>query len=185
MSRICRQPIQVPQGVTVSVNNGIVTARGPKGELHVPFNSELNIRQEDGSLVVERPTDSRTHRALHGLTRTLVSNAVVGVSAGYTRNLELHGVGFRARMSGKNLELSIGYSHPVVVEPPAGITFAVPEPTRISITGIDKQLVGQIAANVRETRKPDAYHGKGVRYEGERIALKAGKAGAAGGKGKK
>jgi large subunit ribosomal protein L6 len=185
MSRIGRQPIALPKGVSITVNDGLITAKGPKGELRVPFNSELTVREDNGALLVERPTDSRGHRALHGLTRSLVANAVTGVSEGYTRTLELHGVGFRARMAGSNLELTIGYSHPVIIEPPAGITFAVPEPTRIRVTGIDKQLVGQIAANIRETRKPDAYHGKGVRYEGERIALKAGKAGAAGGKGKK
>jgi large subunit ribosomal protein L6 len=184
MSRIGRRPIELPKGVNVSVDGGVLRAKGPKGELTVPFNTNITVRQEGGTVLVERANDERDQRSLHGLTRTLVANAITGVSEGYTRNLELHGVGFRARLAGKNLELSIGYSHPVVVEPPEGITFTVPEPTRISITGIDKQLVGQVAANVRETRKPDAYHGKGVRYAGERIVLKPGKA-ASGGKGKK
>ncbi|ABF46147.1 MULTISPECIES: 50S ribosomal protein L6 [Deinococcus] len=185
MSRIGRQPIAVPNGVTVNAQNGVFTAKGPKGELSVPYNTALNITQENGQLLVTRPSDRQEHRALHGLTRTLVANAVKGVSDGYTINLELRGVGYRARLVGKNLELTIGYSHPVVIEPPAGVTFAVPEPTRIDVMGIDKQLVGQVAANVRKVRKPDAYHGKGVRFVGEQIALKAGKAGATGGKGKK
>ncbi len=185
MSRIGRQPIQVPGGVNATIEKGLFRVKGPKGELSVPFNPALSIKQEDGQLIVERPSDRQEHRALHGLTRTLVANAVKGVSDGFTVNLELRGVGYRARLQGQNLELALGFSHPVVFEPPQGVTFAVPEPTRIDITGIDKQLVGQVAANVRVTRKPDAYHGKGVRYVGEKIALKAGKAGATGGKGKK
>jgi large subunit ribosomal protein L6 len=184
MSRIGRQPIALPKGVTVNVAAGLVTVKGSKGEMKVPVNTDIKVKQEEGNLVVERPSDSRTHRSLHGLTRSLVANAVKGVSEGFTINLELHGVGFRAKMTGKNLEMSIGYSHPVVIEPPAGISFVVPEPTKIQISGIDKQLVGQVAANVRKVREPDAYHGKGVRFEGEKISLKAGKA-AAGGKGKK
>lgn len=185
MSRIGRQPIAVPSGVTVNADPGLFRVKGPKGELTVPFNPELSIRQQDGQLLVERPSDRQEHRALHGLTRTLVANAVKGVSDGFTINLELRGVGYRARLAGRNLELTIGFSHPVVIEPPAGVTFTVPEPTRIDVSGIDKQLVGQVAANVRKVRKPDAYHGKGVRFVGEQIALKAGKAGATGGKGKK
>lgn len=184
MSRIGRQPIALPKGVTVNVAAGLVTVKGSKGEMKVPVNTDIKVKQEEGNLVVERPSDSRTHRSLHGLTRSLVANAVKGVSEGFTINLELHGVGFRAKMTGKNLEMSIGYSHPVVIEPPAGISFAVPEQTKIQVIGIDKQLVGQVAANVRKVREPDAYHGKGVRFEGEKISLKAGKA-AAGGKGKK
>ena len=184
MSRIGRQPITLPKGVNVSLVSGLVTVKGAKGELKVPVTTELSIKEEGGSLVVSRPSDSRTHRALHGLTRTLVANAVQGVSDGYQRNLELHGVGFRAKLTGKALEMTIGYSHPVIVDPPAGITFVVPEQTRIQIVGIDKQLVGQVAANVRKMRVPDAYHGKGVRYEGEQITLKPGKS-AAGGKGGK
>lgn len=185
MSRIGRQPISVPNGVTASVERGLFKVKGPKGELQVPFNQALNVQEEAGNIVVSRPSDRPEHRSLHGLTRTLIANAVKGVSDGYTINLELRGVGYRARLNGKALELTIGYSHPVVIEPPAGVTFAVPEPTRIDVSGIDKQLVGQVAANVREVRKPDAYHGKGVRFVGEKIALKAGKAGATGGKGKK
>jgi large subunit ribosomal protein L6 len=184
MSRIGRQPITLPKGVNVSVASGLVTVKGAKGELKVPVTTELSIKEEGGSLVVSRPSDSRTHRALHGLTRTLVANAVQGVSDGFQRNLELHGVGFRAKLTGKALEMTIGYSHPVIIDPPAGITFVVPEQTRIQIIGIDKQLVGQVAANVRKMRVPDAYHGKGVRYEGEQITLKPGKS-AAGGKGGK
>jgi large subunit ribosomal protein L6 len=183
MSRIGRQAIPVPKGVTVSINNGVVAVKGGKGELKVVYNTELTVRQEGEEILVERPSDSRTHRSLHGLTRTLVSNAVIGVSSGFQRNLELFGVGFRAKLNGKNLELALGYSHPVVMEPPAGISFNVPEQTKIQIIGIDKQLVGQVTANIRKVREPDAYHGKGVRFEGEKITLKAGKA--AGGKGKK
>lgn len=185
MSRIGKQPIAVPNGVTTTVESGLFKVKGPKGELQVPFNSALSIREENGALLVERPSDRQDHRALHGLTRTLVANAVKGVSDGFTINLELKGVGYRAKLAGKALELTIGYSHPVVIEPPTGVTFTVPEPTKIDVTGIDKQLVGQVAANVRRVRKPDAYHGKGVRFAGEKIALKAGKAGATGGKGKK
>lgn len=185
MSRIGRQPIAVPSGVTVNAQAGMFKVKGPKGELTVPYNNELTVRQDGEQLLVERPSDAQRHRALHGLTRTLVANAVKGVSDGFTINLELRGVGYRARLAGKNLELTIGYSHPVVIEPPAGVSFTVPEPTRIDVSGIDKQLVGQVAANVRKVRKPDAYHGKGVRFVGEQIALKAGKAGTTGGKGKK
>jgi large subunit ribosomal protein L6 len=143
------------------------------------------VKQEDNTITIARPTDRPEHRSLHGLTRTLIANAVKGVSDGYTINLELKGVGYRARLNGRVLEMTIGYSHPVVLDPPAGVSFTVPEPTRIDVSGIDKQLVGQVAANVRKVRKPDAYHGKGVRFVGEKIALKAGKAGATGGKGKK
>lgn len=185
MSRIGKQPISLPSGVTMSADNGVVKVKGPKGELTVPYNTDLTIKQDGDQLVVERPSDAQKYRALHGLTRTLVANAVKGVSEGFTINLELRGVGFRAKMTGKALEMTIGYSHPVLIDPPAGVTFAVPEPTRIDVSGIDKQLVGQVAANVRKVRKPDAYHGKGVRFVGEQISLKAGKAGATGGKGKK
>lgn len=185
MSRIGKQPIAVPSGVTMSAESGVFRVKGPRGELTVPYNPELTIRQDGDTLIVERPSDAQRHRALHGLTRSLVANAVRGVSDGYTINLELRGVGYRAKLAGKNLEMTIGYSHPVVIEPPAGVSFVVPEPTKIDVSGIDKQLVGQVAANVRKVRKPDAYHGKGVRFLGEKIALKAGKAGATGAKGKK
>ena len=185
MSRIGRQPIAVPGGVTATIEKGLFKVKGPKGELTVPHNPAIEISQADGTLNVTRPSDRQDHRALHGLTRTLVANAVKGVADGFTINLELRGVGYRAKLTGKALEMTIGYSHPVIIEPPAGVSFAVPEPTKIDVTGIDKQLVGQVAANVRKVRKPDAYHGKGVRFLGEKIALKAGKAGATGGKGKK
>ncbi|MFC4456609.1 50S ribosomal protein L6 [Deinococcus sonorensis] len=185
MSRIGRQPIAVPSGVTATIEKGLFKVKGPKGELTVPHNPAIEVQQQDGTLSVTRPDDRQDHRALHGLTRTLVANAVHGVANGFTINLELRGVGYRARLNGTSLELTIGYSHPVVIAPPAGVSFAVPEPTRIDVTGIDKQLVGQVAANVRKVRVPDAYHGKGVRFVGEKIALKAGKAGATGGKGKK
>ena len=184
MSRIGRQPIALPKGVTVHVANGLVTVKGAKGELHVPVNPEIIIQEEAGNINVSRPTDSRTHRALHGLTRTLVANAIQGVSAGFQKNLELHGVGFRAKLNGKTLEIALGYSHPVIIEPPAGISFVLPDQTKIQIHGIDKQLVGQVTANVRKMRVPDAYHGKGVRFEGEQLTLKPGKS-AAGGKGGK
>jgi large subunit ribosomal protein L6 len=184
MSRIGRKNIPVPSGVSITLAEGLVAVKGPKGQLTVPHNPEITVRQEGAELLVERPSDARGHRALHGLTRTLVANAVEGVSKGFQRNLELHGVGFRAKLNGKVLELAIGYSHPVIIEPPAGVSFNVPELTKIQIIGIDKQQVGQVAANVRAVRKPDAYHGKGVRFEGEKITLKAGKA-ASSGKGKK
>lgn len=185
MSRIGKQPITVPGGVTATIEKGLFKVKGPKGELTVPHNPAIEVVRDGDSLNVTRPSDRQDHRALHGLTRTLINNAVVGVNAGFTINLELRGVGYRARLNGKALEMTIGYSHPVIIEPPAGVTFTVPEPTKIDVSGIDKQLVGQIAANVRKVRKPDAYHGKGVRFLGETISLKAGKAGATGGKGKK
>lgn len=185
MSRIGKQPIALPAGVTATIEAGLFSVKGPKGQLQVPFNSDLTIKQDGSLLSVERPSDAARHRALHGLTRTLVANAVKGVSDGFTINLELKGVGYRAKLAGTALEMTIGYSHPVIIEAPEGIKFTVPEPTKIDISGIDKQLVGQVAANVRKVRKPDAYHGKGVRFVGEKISLKAGKSGASGGKGKK
>lgn len=185
MSRIGRQPVALPSGVTVNTDGGVFTAKGPKGELKVPYNTAITIKQEGSELLITRPSDAPAHRSLHGLTRTLIANAIKGVSEGYTINLEIKGVGFRAKLAGKALELTIGYSHPVVIEPPEGVNFAVPEPTKVDVSGIDKQLVGQVAANVRRVRKPDAYHGKGVRFAGEQISLKAGKAAATGGKGKK
>ncbi len=184
MSRIGRQAIPLPKGVTASINDGLVTVKGSKGELKVVYHTDMLVKEDAGNIVVERPSDGRTHRSLHGLTRSLIANAVTGVSTGYQRNLELHGVGFRAKLTGKNLEMAIGYSHPVIIEPPAGISFNLPDQTKIQIIGIDKQLVGQVAANVRKVRIPDAYHGKGVRFEGEQLTLKPGKS-AAGGKGKK
>lgn len=178
MSRIGRQPIPLPKGVTVEVAPGQVKVKGPKGELSVPVSPEIGIVVEEGVVRVERPSDDRRHKSLHGLTRTLIANAVKGVSEGYVRELLIKGIGYRAKLSGRAVELTVGYSHPVVVEPPAGITFEVPEPTKIRVLGIDKQLVGQVAANLRAVRKPSAYHEKGIYYAGEPIRLKPGKAGA-------
>jgi large subunit ribosomal protein L6 len=178
MSRIGRAPIAIPKGVELKLERGLVEVKGPKGRLTVLFSPRLTLKQEEGQLIVERPSDNRQDRAQHGLARSLIHNAVVGVTEGFTRNLEIQGVGYRCQMKGQNLELSLGYSHPVVVEPPEGITLAAPEPTKITVSGIDKQLVGQVAANIRAVRPPDSYHGKGVRYQGEQIKLKPGKAAA-------
>ncbi len=177
MSRIGKQPIQLPQGVSIEVQTGKVKVKGPKGELVVPVDPDLKVVVEDNVVRVTRPTDSRRHKSLHGLTRTLIANAVEGVSKGFVKELEIKGIGYRAKLAGKNIELTIGFSHPVVVEPPEGITFEVPEPTKLRVLGIDKQLVGQVAANIRAIRPPDAYHGKGIRYAGEVLRLKPGKAG--------
>ena len=184
MSRIGQSPIPVPRDVQVTIGEGTVSARGPKGELEVRFNPALTVVQEGAELHVKRPSESRTHKSLHGLTRTLIHNAVHGVGQGYSKVLELQGVGFRANVdgSGQVLNLTLGFSHPVQVKAPEGIRFGVKDQTQITVSGIDKQLVGQVAADIRKIRKPDVYHGKGVRYLGERIRLKAGKAGAAGGK---
>ncbi|HWC10939.1 MAG TPA: 50S ribosomal protein L6 [Acidimicrobiales bacterium] len=177
MSRIGRAPIPLPAGVEVSVAGGRITVRGPRGTLEQALPPDMTVRQDDGELVVERPDDQRQHRALHGLTRSLVNNMVVGVTAGFTRDLEIVGVGYRATAQGSNrLELALGFSHPVVVEAPEGITFEVPAPTRISVKGNDKQAVGQVAAEIRAIRKPEPYKGKGVRYAGEVVRRKAGKA---------
>ena len=175
MSRIGRMPVPVPSGVNVNVQGDNVVVKGPKGQLTVPLNKRLTLDMGDGELTLSRPSDARDDRAQHGLARSLINNAVVGVTEGFTRNLEIRGVGYRAQMRGGALELSLGFSHPVVVEPPEGIAIATPEQTRITVSGIDKQLVGQTAANIRALRPPDSYHGKGVRYEGEQVRLKAGK----------
>ncbi len=177
MSRIGRTPIPIPQGVSLEVAPGEVRVKGPKGELRVPVDPDLKVVVEEGVARVERPSDARRHRALHGLTRTLIANAVVGVTQGYSKELEIKGIGYRAKMSGRTLELSVGFSHPVHFEPPEGITLEVPEPTKIRVSGIDKQKVGQVAANIRAIRPPDAYKGKGIRYAGEVVRLKPGKAG--------
>ena len=177
MSRIGRMPISLPAGVTVEVEPGLVRVKGPKGTLEVPVDPEMKIVIEDGVVRVERPSESRRHRALHGLTRTLIANAVTGVTEGYVKELEIKGIGYRAKMTGNKLELSVGYSHPVIFEPPEGVKVEVPEPTRIRVSGIDKQKVGQVAANIRAIRPPDAYKGKGIRYVGEVVRLKPGKAG--------
>ncbi|HEX7003199.1 MAG TPA: 50S ribosomal protein L6 [Trueperaceae bacterium] len=178
MSRVGNSPIQLPKGVEVKVDDGLVSVKGPKGQLQVPVSERLTVKQEDGVVTVERPSDHRNDRAHHGLARALVANAVTGVTEGFERHLEIRGVGFRCQMKGKQLELNVGYSHTVTIEPPEGVTIAAPEPTRIVVSGIDKQLVGQVAANIRAVRPPDSYHGKGVRYQGEEVRLKPGKAAA-------
>jgi large subunit ribosomal protein L6 len=182
MSRIGRLPIAVPSGVDVSIDGRRLTVTGPKGTLSRDLHPDISVSQEDGSLVVTRPTEQKLHKQLHGLTRTLVNNMVVGVTTGYRKGLEITGVGYRAALVGKKLQLNLGYSHPVEIDPPAGISFEVENPTRLAVVGIDKELVGEIAARVRSTRKPEPYKGKGVRYAGERIRRKAGKAGKIGGK---
>jgi large subunit ribosomal protein L6 len=191
MSRIGKRPIPVPTGVTVTPEtDGTVTVKGPKGTLVRRFNPDLTYKLNDGTLTVERPTDEKQHRSLHGLTRTLVSNMVEGVTKGYSKQLEIIGVGFRATMSGKTLQLSVGFSHSIEVLPREGIDFAVaPDPQSrnpvITITGIDKERVGQTAAEIRKLRKPEPYKGKGIRYKGEAVRRKQGKASGKGGKGKK
>lgn len=176
MSRIGKQPIPVPAGVEVKIDGSSVTVKGPKGELSQTFTDVLTITHDDGELLVGRPDDSRTSRALHGLTRSLLANMVEGVSKGFAKNLEIVGVGYRAAMKGSDLELQLGFSHPVLVVAEPGITFEVPQPTRITVSGIDKQRVGQVAADIRKWRKPEPYKGKGVRYEGEYVRRKLGKA---------
>jgi len=182
MSRIGRLPITVPSGVDVTIDGRTVTVKGPKGTLSRALHPDITVSREDGTLVVTRPTEQKTHKQLHGLTRTLVNNMVVGVTDGYRKGLEITGVGYRAALNGKKLTLNLGYSHPIEIDPPEGITFEVENPTRLAVVGIDKELVGQIAAKVRSTRKPEPYKGKGVRYSGEYIRRKAGKAGKIGGK---
>jgi large subunit ribosomal protein L6 len=177
MSRIGRSPIPLPSGVDVTVDTGTVTVKGPQGTLTRPVPEPITLRQEDGQLLVERPNDERRSRALHGLVRSLVSNMVVGVTDGFTKELEIVGVGYRAAAAGPDkLDLALGFSHPVSVDAPAGITFEVPTPTRILVKGINKEQVGQVAADIRKIRKPEPYKGKGVRYAGERVLRKAGKA---------
>ena len=175
MSRIGRKPIAVPDGVTVEIRPGSVAVRGPKGELSERVSLEMAVSQEDGRVVVTRPTDRGDHRALHGLTRTLVANMVTGVTQGFEKRLEIQGVGYRAALRGRDLELALGYSHPVPVKAPEGIEFEVPLPTRIVVRGASKQQVGEVAAYIRKQRKPEPYKGKGIRYEGEYVARKVGK----------
>jgi len=182
MSRIGKLAIPIPSGVDVEIDGNHVRVKGPKGELERNLAPELSIVREDGVLRVERPNDEKRSRELHGLTRTLVNNMVVGVTAGYRKSLEITGVGYRATLVGRKLQLNLGYSHPIEIDPPAGVSFEVDNPTRLAVVGIDKELVGQIAAKVRATRKPEPYKGKGVRYAGEVIRRKAGKAGKIGGK---
>ncbi len=189
MSRIGRKPIAIPNGVTVEVETGLVSVKGPKGELSQTVSREMKITQNEGSaadgsegseapvatLTVDRPTDRGEHRALHGLTRSLIANMVQGVTDGYEKRLEIQGVGYRARLQGKALELSVGYSHPVSVTAPEGIEFEVPIPTQVVVRGIDKQLVGEMAARIRRSRPPEPYKGKGIRYVGEHVRRKVGK----------
>ena len=178
MSRIGLMPVPLPKGVTVNIEGSTVQVKGPKGELVRTLNSEMQIKLEDNRLLVERPTDQRRHRALHGLTRSLLNNMVLGVSQGFTRRLEIEGVGYRAEIQGKNLVLNVGFSHPVVVEPPPGISFEVEKGTRVfSVLGADKEMVGEMAARIRRIRPPEPYKGKGIRYQGEHVRRKAGKAG--------
>jgi large subunit ribosomal protein L6 len=175
MSRIGRKPIQIPEGVEIDVTPGAVTVKGPKGELSQGVSRDMTVAIDDSTLTVERPTDRGEHRALHGLTRSLIANMVEGVTDGFERRLEIQGVGYRANLRGKTLEMALGYSHPVSIEAPEGIEFEVPQPTEVVVRGIDKQLVGEIAARIRKSRPPEPYKGKGVRYAGEHVARKVGK----------
>ncbi|MGA1362467.1 MAG: 50S ribosomal protein L6 [Ilumatobacteraceae bacterium] len=177
MSRIGKSPITIPAGVEVSIAGRTVSVKGPKGQLSREIPGEIIVRKEENTLLVERPDDSRTNRSLHGLSRTLVSNMVIGVTDGFAKELEIVGVGYRAETQGQNLRLALGFSHPVTVPAPAGITFEVPAQTKVIVKGIDKELVGQVAANIRSIRKPEPYKGKGVRYADERVLRKAGKTG--------
>jgi len=175
VSRIGKQPIAVPDGVDVSIEPELVSVKGPKGELSEVVARAIEVRQDDGELVVTRPTDRGEHRALHGLTRSLIANMVEGVTNGFEKRLEIQGVGYRATMQGRNLQLAVGYSHPVVVEAPEEIEFEVPAPTQVIVRGISKQLVGETAARIRKVRPPEPYKGKGIRYADEYVARKVGK----------
>ena len=177
MSRIGRMPVAIPSGVDVTIDDRQVTVKGPKGTLSMEVVQPIEVKQADGTITVSRPSDEGEIRALHGLSRSLIANMVTGVTDGYRKTLEIVGVGYRVQAKGKDLEFSLGYSHPVPVSPPDGITFRVETPTRLVVEGIDKQQVGEVAANLRKLRKPDPYKGKGVRYQGEQIRRKVGKAG--------
>ncbi|KUG60542.1 50S ribosomal protein L6 [Nesterenkonia jeotgali] len=177
MSRIGRLPITIPAGVEVKLEGRQVSVRGPKGELSRSLAEGITVENEDGTLTVSRPNDERESRSLHGLTRTLINNMIIGVTEGYSKKLEIVGTGYRVLAKGSDLEFALGYSHPVPVKAPQGITFAVDSATKLSVSGIDKQQVGEVAANIRKLRRPDPYKGKGVRYEGEQVRRKAGKAG--------
>jgi large subunit ribosomal protein L6 len=178
MSRIGKLPVTVPSGVDVTIDGRTVTVKGPKGTLSHTVIEPITVeRGDDGAILVKRPDDERRNKAFHGLTRSLVNNLIVGVTSGYEKKLEIVGVGYRVALKGSNLEFALGFSHPVVVEPPEGVTFAVETPTRFSVSGIDKQLVGETAANIRKIRKPEPYKGKGVRYAGENVRRKVGKTG--------
>jgi large subunit ribosomal protein L6 len=175
MSRIGRKPVPVPDAVTVTLAPGNIAVKGPKGELTQTYSQEMTVSQEDGTILVARPTDRGPHRALHGLTRSLIANMVEGVTDGFEKRLEIQGVGYRAALKGKNLELALGFSHPVSIEAPDGIEFEVPQQTEIIVRGIDKQLVGQVAADIRKRRPPEPYKGKGIRYRDEQVLRKVGK----------
>ncbi|RNE59247.1 50S ribosomal protein L6 [Cryobacterium tepidiphilum] len=177
MSRIGRLPIEIPAGVTVTADDQLVTVKGPKGELSLTVASPIEVNIEDGQVLVTRPDDERESRSLHGLTRTLIANQIVGVTQGYTKGLEIVGTGYRVAQKGTAVEFALGFSHPVVVEPPAGISLTVEGNTKLTVSGIDKQAVGEVAANIRKIRKPEPYKGKGVRYAGENVRRKAGKSG--------
>lgn len=177
MSRVGSRPIVVPAKVQVRVEGNTVTVKGPKGELSRAVNPDMSIALQKGALTVSRPSDSRDHRSLHGFTRSIVANMIEGVDKGFRKNLELHGVGYRAQKSGESLSIQVGFSHPVEVVPPPGITFLTEAPNQIAVVGIDKELVGKVAAQIREIRPPDLYLGKGIRYAGEQVRRKAGKAG--------
>jgi len=176
MSRIGKQPVEIPSGVTVDVSGENVSVKGPNGTLSQTVDADMRVTVADGEVRVERPSDEREHRALHGLTRSLIANMVEGVTKGFEKRLEIQGVGYRAALKGKDIELQVGFSHPVDFPAPAGIEFEVPAPTKITVKGIDKQLVGETAARIRRIRKPEPYKGKGIRYEGEYVRKKAGKA---------
>ncbi len=175
MSRIGKQPVPLPSGVEVAIEPELVRVKGPKGELHERVSPAMVVKQEDDQIVVQRPTDRGEHRALHGLTRSLIANMVEGVTQGFEKRLEIQGVGYRAQLQGRKLVLALGYSHPVEIDAPEGIDFEVPLPTRIVVRGISKQMVGEAAANIRKQRPPEPYKGKGIRYEGEYVARKVGK----------
>ncbi|MFD6196018.1 50S ribosomal protein L6 [Mycobacteroides salmoniphilum] len=178
MSRIGKQPVLIPAGVDVNIDGQNVSVKGSKGTLELTVSEPISVsRNDDGAIVVARPDDERRNRSLHGLSRTLIANLVTGVTQGYTTKMEIFGVGYRVVAKGSNLEFALGYSHPVLIEAPEGITFAVETPTKFSVSGIDKQKVGQISANIRRLRRPDPYKGKGIRYEGEQIRRKVGKTG--------
>jgi large subunit ribosomal protein L6 len=175
MSRIGRKPVPVPDAVSVEIAPGAIAVKGPKGGLHQTLSADMKVEQEDGAVTVARPTDRGEHRALHGLTRSLIANMVEGVTEGFEKRLEIQGVGYRAALKGKKLELALGYSHPVAIDAPEGIDFEVPQPTEVIVKGIDKQLVGQVAADIRKRRPPEPYKGKGIRYKDEQVLRKVGK----------
>jgi large subunit ribosomal protein L6 len=184
MSRIGRLPITVPSGVTINIKDNAVSVKGPKGEINQTFNADMKIKLEDGKIIVERPSDSKEHRALHGLTRSLLNNMVIGATKGWEKTLEIVGVGFRAEKAGDKIVFRVGFSHPIEVSALPGVSLGLDGPSRVKVTGINKETVGEMAAEIRGIRPPDAYKGKGIRYVGELVRIKPGKAGKAVGKGK-